>query len=68
MISLTVEKRYGTATVRARVATSSVEEALELYKDAQIVTPGEGTRLSNADHPGDAMRVSSGGLSAEMAA
>lgn len=48
MISLTVERRYGTATVRARVAASSPERALGLCKDARIVSTGEEARSSPA--------------------
>lgn len=37
MISVTVERRYGTATVRSRVTAPSIERAVELA--------GEGARL-----------------------
>lgn len=60
MISLTVEKRYGTATVRARIAASSYEGALELCKDVRIVGASENARLSAAADLGDATSGSLG--------
>ncbi len=53
MISLTVEKRYGAATVRTRVTAPSVEQALRLCGgDARVVSPMEPEHLSAAN--GDA--------------
>lgn len=68
MISLTVEKRYGAATVRARIAASSFEGALELCKDTRIVDASENARLSTAADPGDATSVSPGKPFARTAA
>lgn len=47
MISLTVEKRYGTATVRFRVLAPSAERTLELCgRDARPVLPPHGVVAS----------------------
>ena len=40
MIAVTVEKRYGTATVRVRVRAASIERALQLAgEDARVEFP-----------------------------
>ena len=40
MITLKVERSYGSATVRARVTAPSMERALELYgRDVRVVEP-----------------------------
>ena len=40
MIVMTVEKKYGMKTVRARVSASSIEQALQLVgEDAYVVFP-----------------------------
>ena len=66
MISLTVEKRYGMATVR--IAAPSVKKALGLYKDARIVDPGEDERFLIASDPGNRTGGSSEEPSAKTAA
>lgn len=53
MISLTVERRYGTATVRARIAAPTIERALELCGgDARAVLPTGTGRLLLATEAG----------------
>ncbi len=49
MITLTVQRRYGAATVRARVVVESVERAIELCNgDDRIVPPAELERFRAA--------------------
>ena len=49
MISLKVEKRYGPATVRARISAPSVERALALCgDDARVASP---RRVANPPRP-----------------
>ena len=46
MIVVTVEKRYSTTTVRARVRASSIERALQLAgEDAHVVFPIDAQRF-----------------------
>jgi hypothetical protein len=64
MISLKVEKRYGPATVRARISAPSVERALELCgDDARVASPtGLRTRPIRL-----AKNLSGGGLARSVA-
>ncbi len=53
MITLTVERRYGTATVRSRVTAPSIGRALELCgEDARIVLLAQTERLLLAARSG----------------
>ena len=54
MISLTVEKRYGAATVRTRVTAPSVEQALRLCgENARVVVPTDTLRFFAAKGKAD---------------
>ncbi len=54
MITIHVEKRYGSSTVRSCVTAPSIEQALKLAgEDARVVFPidGEAFFASAANHP-----------------
>ena len=60
MINVTVERRYGSATVKSRVTASSIDRAMELAGEgARLVFPIEpGTFFRAADTPGDVENLS----------
>jgi hypothetical protein len=69
MIALTVEKKYGPATLRARVSAPSIGRALELCGDnARVLSPLERERLFASESAARSVELPLAGKPGEAAA